>query len=132
MIGGNHEADKEAIAAVMKAVDSSIQLRSKKLLIEAFLNTINTDSDVTGEWKQFAEQKKEEELKQIIVDENLKEPETRAYIEQCFADGQLRTGGTVIDDIMPPVRRFGGGNRAQKKRTIIERFTEYFDRFFGI
>ena len=124
--------DKEAVAAVMKAVDSSLQLRSKKLLIEAFLNTINTDTDVTGEWKRFAEQKKEEELQQIITDENLKEPETRAYIEQCFADGKLRTGGTVIDDIMPPVRRFGGGNRAQKKRNIIERFTEYFDRFFGI
>ena len=52
----------EAIAAVMKAVDSSLQLRSKKLLIEAFLNTINTESDITGEWKRFAEQKKEEEL----------------------------------------------------------------------
>lgn len=122
----------EAIAAVMKAVDSSLQLRSKKLLIEAFLNTINTESDITGEWKQFAEQKKEEELQQIIADENLKDAETRAYLDQCFAEGQLRTNGTLIDDIMPPVRRFGGGDRAAKKQSIIERLTTFFEKFSGV
>ena len=122
----------EAIAAVMKAVDSSLQLRSKKLLIEAFLNTINTESDITGEWKQFAEQKKEEELAQIIQEENLKDAQTRAYLDQCFAEGQLRTNGTLIDDIMPPVRRFGGGNRATKKQSIIERLTTFFEKFSGV
>ena len=122
----------EAVAAVMKAVDSSLQLRSKKLLIEAFLNTINTETDITGEWKQFAEQKKEEDLQQIITEEKLKEAETRNYLEQCFAEGQLRTSGTMIDDIMPPVRRFGGGNRAEKKQTVIDKLTEFFERYFGI
>lgn len=122
----------EAVAAVMKAVDSSLQLRSKKLLIEAFLNTINTESDITGEWKQFAEQKKEEELAQIIQEENLKDAQTRAYLDQCFAEGQLRTNGTLIDDIMPPVRRFGGGDRAAKKQSIIDRLMAFFERFSGI
>ena len=124
--------DKEAIAAVMKAVDSSLQLRSKKLLIEAFLNTINTESDITGEWKQFAEEKKEEELAQIIQEEKLKDAQTRAYLDQCFAEGQLRTNGTLIDDIMPPVRRFGGGDRAAKKQSIIDRLMAFFERFSGI
>lgn len=116
----------------MKAVDSFLQLRSKKLLIEEFLNTINTESDITGEWKRFAEQKKEEELWQIIADENLKDAETRVYLDQCFAEGQLRTNGPLIDDIMPPVHRFGGGDRAAKKQSIIERLTTFFEKFSGV
>ena len=33
---------------------------------------------------------------------------------------------------MPPVSRFGGGNRAQKKQTIIEKLKAFFERVFGI
>ena len=33
---------------------------------------------------------------------------------------------------MPPISRFGGGNRAAKKQTIIEKQKVFFDRFFGI
>ena len=51
------------------------------------------------------------------------------YLDQCFAVGQLRTNGPLIDDIMPPVRRFGGGDRAAKKQSIIERFTTFFEKF---
>ena len=33
---------------------------------------------------------------------------------------------------MPPVSRFGGGNRAAKKQTIIEKLKTFFERYFGI
>ena len=33
---------------------------------------------------------------------------------------------------MPPVSRFGGGNRAAKKKTVIDRLKAYFDKFYGI
>ena len=33
---------------------------------------------------------------------------------------------------MPPVSRFGGGNRANKKKTVINRLKAYFDKFYGI
>lgn len=39
---------------------------------------------------------------------------------------------TDIDKIMPPVSRFGGGNRANKKKTVINRLKAYFDKFYGI
>ena len=123
--------DKIAVAAIMKAVDSSMQLRSKKLLIEAFLNTVNSESEIDDDWKKFVDQKKEEDLQQIITEENLKPEPTREYIDNCLADGQLRTSGTAIDDLMPPVRRFGG-ERAKKKATIIEKLQEFFDRYLGI
>lgn len=33
---------------------------------------------------------------------------------------------------MPPVCRFGGGNRAQKKQTIIDKLKAFFEKYFGI
>lgn len=50
----------------------------------------------------------------------------------AFRDGVIKTTGTDIDNLMPPISRFGGGNRAAKKQTIIEKLKVFFDRFFGI
>lgn len=33
---------------------------------------------------------------------------------------------------MPPVSRFGGGGRAQKKQGVIDKLKSFFDKFFGI
>ena len=33
---------------------------------------------------------------------------------------------------MPPVSRFGGGGRAQKKQGVIYKLKGFFDKFFGI
>ena len=74
---------------------------------------------------------KEKELSTIIREENLKEPETRQLVDYAFRDGELKTSGTTIDKIMPPVPLFGG-KAAKKKATIIERLLAFFERFFGI
>ena len=44
----------------------------------------------------------------------------------------VKTTGTDIDKLMPPISRFGGGNRAEKKKTVIEKLLGFFERFFGI
>lgn len=50
-------------------------------------------------------------------------------------DGLIKTTGTDIDAILPPVSRFGGGNRDEKKNRVINRLMDYFelylDLFFG-
>jgi len=33
---------------------------------------------------------------------------------------------------MPPVSRFGGGGRAQKKQSVIDKLKAFFEKFFGI
>jgi type I restriction enzyme R subunit len=33
---------------------------------------------------------------------------------------------------MPPVTRFGGGGRAQKKQGVIGKLKAFFERFFGL
>ena len=128
----SHCEDKEVLIDIRKAVDASPELRSKKQLIESFINGINEVEDVMGEWNDFVDKEREEELAQIIADERLKPQETRDFIETAFRDGEVKTTGTDIDKIMPPVSRFGGSGRAAKKQTVIEKLKAFFEKYFGI
>ena len=53
-------------------------------------------------------------------------------MENAFRDGAIKTTGTDIDKLMPPVSRFGGGNRSKKKQGIIEKFKAFFEKYFGL
>lgn len=129
----SHCDDKEILITIQKAVDASPELRSKKQLIETFISGINDVEDVLEEWHGFVAEEREKELTQIIRDEKLREPETRKFLENAFRDGEIKTTGTDIDKLMPPVSRFGGGGtRAKKKQTVVDKLKGFFDRFFGI
>jgi type I restriction enzyme R subunit len=124
--------DKTIIAAIGKAVNSSMELRSKKELIERFIEQINVSSKVDNDWQNFVHERKEEDLTALIAEENLKDEETRRFIDSSFRDGILKTTGTDIDKIMPPVSRFGGGNRAERKQGIIDRLMVFFEKYLGL
>lgn len=123
--------DKEVLVKIQKAIDSSTELRSKKALINNFIEGINDVEDVMIEWHDYVARKKEEELNKIINEEGLKATETRVYIENAFKNGVVKTSGTDIEKILPPVSRFGG-SKSEKKKGVIAKILEYFDRFFGI
>ena len=128
----SHCYDKEILVTIQKSINASPELRSKKALIETFIAGINDVSDVMIEWRQYVAEQKERQLTAIIQEENLKETETRKFIELAFRDGIVKTTGTDIDNIMPPISRFGGGNRAEKKQTIIDKLLNFFEQFYGI
>ncbi|MDE6208263.1 MAG: type I restriction endonuclease subunit R [Lachnospiraceae bacterium] len=128
----SHCDDKEVLITIRKTVDASPELRSKKALIENFIAGINDVSDVMIEWRNYVAEEKERELVTIIKEENLKEEETRKFIDVAFRDGSIKTSGTTIDKLMPPMSRFGGGNRAEKKQGVIQKLQAFFERFFGI
>ena len=128
---GNCE-DKEILSAIRKAVDASIQLRSKKELIEQFISQVNVESSVQGDWRRYVSEQEESDLAEIIATEKLKPEETRKFMENAFRDGAIKTTGTDIDKLIPPVSRFGGGNRAKKKQGIIEKFQTFFEKYFGL
>ena len=68
----------------------------------------------------------------MINEENLNEEETRKFLDHAFRDGQVKTTGTDIEKILPPMRRFGGDNRTERKQTIIEKISKFFEKYFGI
>jgi len=127
----SHQEDKEVLISINKAIDSSLELRSKKALIENFIAGINDVDDVMIEWREFVAKQKELELVSIINEEKLKENETRKFVEYSFRDGVMKTTGTDIDKLMPAMSRFGG-TREKKKLSVIEKLKNFFEKFFGI
>ena len=127
----SHLQDKEVLVTIHKAIAASPELRSKKALIEGFIAGINDIDDIVSEWRKYVAEEKEKALVQLIADENLKPDETRKFIENSFRDGGIKTIGTDIDEVLPPMSLFGGG-RAVKKQRVIERLQELFERFYGI
>lgn len=128
----SHCQDKELLITIQKAVDASPELRSKKALIETFIAGINDVDDVMSEWRAYVSEEREKQLLQIIREENLNEVETRQFMEDSFRNGEVKTTGTDIEKLMPPMSRFGSSNRTTKKQTIIEKLKAFFERFFGI
>lgn len=121
--------NKEIVVTIEKAVNSSMNLRSKMELIRNFLSRINAQTEVDGDWKKFVDEQKENDLVVIIEEEKLKMEETHKFIDNSFRDGVLKTTGTDIDVIMPAVSRFGGGNRAEKKKRVIDRLMAYYEKY---
>ena len=127
-----HCEDKEVLITINKAIDASPELRSKKALIETFIAGINEADDIVAEWHDYVVAKREEDLGNIIKEERLKPEETRKFLENAFRDGEIKTAGTDIDKLMPPVSRFGGGKRAEKKQGVISKLKTFFEKYFGI
>lgn len=127
-----HREDKEVLITIKKAIDASPELRSKKQLIETFILGINDVDDVMNEWNSFVAQQRENDLVELIQEERLKPEETRVFLENSFREGEIKTVGTDIDKIMPPVSRFGGGNRTKKKQTVIDKLKSFFEKYFGV
>jgi len=128
----SNREDKSILAAIDKAVNSSIELRSKKELINSFVARVNVSKNVDDDWRRFVYERKEEDLTALIADEKLKDEEARRFIDIAFRDGTLKTTGTDIDKILPPVSRFGGGNRAEKKQSIIDKLMGFFEKYLGL
>ena len=124
--------NKEILVSISKAVGASMYLRSKKELIEDFVASVNADTDVDEAWEAYVQQRKQDDLNEIIASENLKADETARFVENAFRDGAIRTTGTDIDKILPAMSRFGGGNRQEKKKTVVEKLKGFFEKYFGV
>ena len=125
--------NKEILVAIDKAIKSSLQLRSKKELIENFIETINADTNVNDDWQRFVREQREADIQSLIAEEKLKPEETKKFVANAFRDGVLKTTGTDVDRILPPVSRFGGGgSRDKKKQTVIEKLKAFFEKYFGL
>ncbi len=125
--------DIEIFATIERAINASPSLRNKKDLIEQFVNSVSTKSKVDAQWQVFVAAKKVEELERIIAQENLNAEEARSFMDNAFRDGVLSSTGTAITKILPPVSRFSkSNNHANKKHSVLEKLTAFFERYFGL
>ncbi|MCH7229711.1 type I restriction endonuclease subunit R [Glycomyces sp. L485] len=125
--------DKEIRAQISHAVDASPSLRSKRDLVEDFVNSLSVDGAVDDQWQAYVDAKRDAELEAIIDEQKLKPEQTREFIDAAFRDGQIRTTGTEITRILPPVSRFNReAGHSEKKKRVVEALSQFFDRFFGL
>lgn len=129
----DHTKNRELLVDINKAIDSSVELRNKKDLINQFITTLDVHSMVDEDWQKFVEEKKVEELGQIIANENLDRDATYAFIRNAFRAGSVSTTGTAITKVLPPVSRFSlTGERTKKRESVLTKLSGFFERFFDI
>ena len=129
----DHTKNKEILIDINKAVDASVELRNKKDLINQFISSLDIHSVVDEDWQKFMNEKKVEELEQIIETEELDYDATYKFIKNSFRDGSIPVSGTDITKVLPPVSRFSpDGERTKKRETVLTKLTNFFERFFDI
>jgi type I restriction enzyme R subunit len=129
----DHIENRELLVDINKAIDSSVELRNKKDLIEQFIESLDVSSVIDDDWIKFVETKKIEELENIIKEENLNHDETYKFIKNAFRNGSVATTGTDLAKVLPPVSRFSpGGERSKKRENVIKKLNRFFERFFNI
>lgn len=129
-----HCKDKLIIADIERAIKSSYELRNKKDLIDAFIDSLDSSEDVTADWERYIAEAKQRELSAIVEEENLDEAATEAFVRKAFADGEIEETGTNITNLMKrkPSRFAPDGQYSDLKARVIARLKAFLERFKGL
>ena len=129
----DHTKNREILIDINKAIDSSVELRNKKDLINKFIASLNPKSVVDEDWQKFVDKKKVDVLEQIITDENLNRDEAYKFVQNAFRNGIVATTGTAITKVLPQVSRFSPtGERTTKRESVLGKLTSFLNKFFDI
>ena len=127
---GEGATNKEIVASLGSAMNSSFALRSKVKLIENFIETLGAE-DVRKSWEAYIKQKIVDDLEEIIQSENLNASETYQFTHDSLENGRFDTSGTSMNAILPPMSRFNK-TRSSVKERVIEKLREFFDRYWDL
>jgi len=136
----DHIKNKEILADINKAINSSLKLRNKKDLILEFIQQLDIqkeekdkETSIDEQWQTYIVGKRKEELEKIIEEENLDGEKTYQFIKNSFKRGYIESIGTEFTQILPPMSRFTpSGERTKKRETVFKKITDFFERFFDI
>ena len=119
--------------SIASAINSSPNLRSKKDLIDQFVDSISAKSRVGEKWRSFIVAKKDEEFDQIIADECLDKPKAKEFIKNAFRNGSIPATGTSLTEILPSKSRFGPNKEYElQKHAVLQKLEAFFERFHGL
>jgi type I restriction enzyme R subunit len=131
--GASASENKEIKAKINQTVLSSFSLRSKKDLIEKFIETVNNASNIEEDWRVFIEAEKSAELGEIIKEESLNPEATQEFMKKAFTDGEMRTAGTDVIKLLPAKNMFSPSfEHALQKAFVIDKLKAFFERFSNL
>ncbi|EHD3049515.1 type I restriction endonuclease subunit R [Campylobacter upsaliensis] len=134
LIAKYHKDQATNYEPILKLLDSSLSLRSKKELFLRFIDSLHTQSNVEKDFSAYIKTHKNNALQDIINALNLDPKKTKEFMQDSFERGELRDYGQAFGEILPPSPLFGkGAERTHKIREkALEKLQAFFELFKGL
>ncbi|EAI5602466.1 type I restriction endonuclease subunit R [Campylobacter upsaliensis] len=134
LIAKYHKDQATNYEPILKLLDSSLSLRSKKELFLRFIDSLHTQSNVAKDFSTYIETHKNNALQDIINTLNLDPKKTKEFMQDSFERGELRDYGRAFGEILPPSPLFGKGAEQTHKirEKALEKLQAFFELFKGL
>ncbi|EKB9601259.1 type I restriction endonuclease subunit R [Campylobacter upsaliensis] len=134
LIAKYHKDQATNYEPILKLLDSSLSLRSKKELFLRFIDSLHTQSNVEKDFSAYIKTHKNNALQDIINALNLDPKETKEFMQDSFERGELRDYGRAFGEILPPSPLFGKGAEQTHKirEKALEKLQAFFELFKGL
>ncbi|HEC1567048.1 TPA: type I restriction endonuclease subunit R [Campylobacter upsaliensis] len=134
LIAKYHKDQATNYEPILKLLDSSLSLRSKKELFLRFIDSLHTQSNVEKDFSAYIKTHKNNALQDIINALNLDPKKTKDFMQDAFERGELRDYGRAFGEILPPSPLFGkGAEQTHKVREkALEKLQAFFELFKGL
>lgn len=129
----SHLQDKELVNQIHKAIDSNIELRNKKDLINNFVAQMTASTNVDSDWRAYINSERETAVQRLIKEENLKEDNAQSFINDCLSRGYVVEEGTQLASVLPPMPRFSKNSaeaRNNKLQRVLGAIKDIVSRFY--
>lgn len=135
----NNVEDKEIIATMIKIIDSSYELRSKKELILEFIKSTKQDSSVQSlislqnNFDRFYEEKKINDLLKIVDEYKLDLNKTQEFIHRCTNANEFIDYGNNISELIKEKPSRFSENKARNRiiSNVVEALRDYYNTYVG-
>ncbi|EHV9438635.1 type I restriction endonuclease subunit R [Campylobacter upsaliensis] len=134
LIAKYHKDQATNYEPILKLLDSSLSLRSKKELFLRFIDSLHTQSNVEKDFSAYIKTHKNNALQDIIDSLNLDPKKTKEFMQDSFERGELRDYGRAFGEILPPSPLFGKGAEQTHKvrKQALEKLQAFFELFKGL
>ncbi|EAJ7579033.1 type I restriction endonuclease subunit R [Campylobacter upsaliensis] len=134
LIAKYHKDQATNYEPILKLLDSSLSLRSKKELFLRFIDSLHTQSNVAKDFSTYIKTHKNNALQDIINALDLDPKKTKEFMQDSFERGELRDYGRAFDEILPPSPLFGKGAEQTHKvrKQALEKLQAFFELFKGL
>lgn len=134
LIAKYHKDQATNYEPILKLLDSSLSLRSKKELFLRFIDSLHTQSNVEKDFSAYIKTHKNNALQDIINALNLDPKKTKEFMQDSFERGELRDYGRAFGEILPPSPLFGKGAEQTHKirEKALEKLQAFFELFKGL
>ncbi|EKK0585848.1 type I restriction endonuclease subunit R [Campylobacter upsaliensis] len=134
LIAKYHKDQATSYEPILKLLDSSLSLRSKRELFLRFIDSLHTQSNVEKDFSAYIKTHKNNALQDIINALDLDPKKTKEFMQDSFERGELRDYGRAFDEILPPSPLFGKGAEQTHKirEKALEKLQAFFELFKGL